>query len=215
MLVKSWMKTDPKVLKASDSLLQAKELMDTCRFRRVPVVDDDGKLVGIVSRHDIFTALPSVMDGSSVGSSMVAFDSAKISDIMTLNPLSYNVACPIEKVARDMMVHKFGGAPVVEKGKVVGIITETDVFAALVEVLGAERQGLRLDLFVAKTPREVYRVIKMFERYDVEVVAFAIHYDYSDTQHLITAKVFGQEYDELLDALREIEIQVHKISSAD
>lgn len=215
MLVKSWMKTNPKVLKASDSLQQAKELMDEYRFRRVPVVDDSGQLVGIVSKHDIIIALPSVMDGSSVGSSMVAFDSAKIGDIMTKNPVSFNVMTPLETVAKDMKKHKFGGAPVVENGQVVGIITETDIYAAFAEIMGAEMQGMRLELFISKSKRSLYRVIRIMERCDVEIVALAIHHDFSENQHLITVKVLGQEYEEVLDDLREEGIQVHRISYAD
>ncbi len=215
MLVKSWMKTNPKVLKASDSLQQAKELMDNYLFRRIPVVDDKGQLVGIVSKHDISSALPSVMDGSSVGSSMVAFDSARIGDIMTTNPVSYNVMTPLEAVAKDMMKHKFGGAPVVENGRVVGIITETDIYAAFAEAMGVDRQGMRMELLISKTPREFYSLIRLFERHDVEVMAISVHRDFSESQHLITAKVFGQDYDDLLDDLRDSGVHVQRIDSAE
>lgn len=210
--MKLWMKPDPVTVQETTSLVEAFELMNTNRFRRIPVVDEQHQLVGIVSKQDISNALPSVIDGSDQGVSKALFEAGTVADVMTRSPISVDSDTSLENLAQTMRKHKFGGAPVVEDGKLVGIITESDVFSAFMEALGADRPGLRLEVFVGKSSRDLYRLIDLFKRHNMELQTVTVHHDFSDRQHLVTIKVAGDDYEDLLDTMRDASIQIHRIS---
>lgn len=215
MIVKLWMKEDPVTVKANDFLVLAMELMKEHVIRRLPVVDEQAKLVGIISKQDIYNAMPSVIDGSELGSSTALFETTRVEDVMTKNPVCADALMPLEVLAQGMRKHKYGGTPVLEDGKLVGIITESDVFAAFMEIMGFDRSGYRLELIIGKSPRELYSVLDIFKRYDMRLQSFAIHEGFGVSQILVTTKVDGDEFDEMIESLRGAKIQIHRISEGE
>jgi acetoin utilization protein AcuB len=128
---------------------EALKLMRDKKFRRLPVVDGAGKVVGIVSERDLLHASPSPATSLSVWEVNYLLWKLKVSDIMTHNVLTINQNMPVEDAASLMVNHKIGGLPVVDDaGVIVGVITETDIFRAFVEMLGGGQPGLRLTVQV-------------------------------------------------------------------
>src|SRR5574338_667853 len=105
-------------------------------IRRAPVIKD-GKLVGIVSDKDLLNAYPSPVTSLSVWEINYLISKIKVSEVMTRKVITIKTDTPIEEAARIMVDNKFGGLPVVEEGRVVGIITETDLFKIFLELMGA------------------------------------------------------------------------------
>ena len=134
-LVKDWMSTDPILASPDTPLLEVQKLFREHRIRRVPIVDSHGKLLGIVSLHDVYEAKPSDATTLSIHEINYLIARLKISEIMTKNPIMVTPDTSMAEAARIMMEHKIGGLPVVENGKLVGILTETDVFRLVVEAL--------------------------------------------------------------------------------
>ena len=149
MLVKDRM-ASPAVTVAADAAFQeALKLMRDRKFRRLPVVDASGKLVGILSERDLLHASPSPATSLSVWEVNYLLWKLKVGDIMTHNVFTINQDAPLEEAAAMMVSYQIGGMPVVDdKGRVVGVITETDIFKAFVEMLGGQEKGLRLTLMV-------------------------------------------------------------------
>src|ERR1700675_335567 len=116
MLISTLMTYGAETVSSHDSLQTAATLMERGGFRRVPVVDGDS-LVGIVTDRDI---------RRHVG----YLDSTKITAAMTSDPKTVTPRMSVEDAARLMISHKIGGLPVVEDGKLVGILTTTDVLKA-------------------------------------------------------------------------------------
>lgn len=133
MLVRDHMSTDLVVLTPDDTLRRAKEMVREHGLRRFPVVEGE-KLVGIVTDRDIRQA--------DISSAVVQerryveyiLDRIQVRGIMTPNPVTVTPDTPLEKAARLILQHKIGGLPVVKEGKLVGIITETDLIRALMSV---------------------------------------------------------------------------------
>ena len=123
-----------------DALLR----MNKDRVRRYPVVDKRGKLVGIVSHSDLMNASPSDATTLSVWEANYLLSKIQVKDVMTKELITVGEDTLIEEAARIMATNKIGGLPVVTGGKLVGIITETDVFKVLLELLGARTPGVRL-----------------------------------------------------------------------
>ncbi len=123
MLISRLMTYKPTTVSSQDNLQTAATMMERGGFRRVPVVDGD-TLVGIISDRDV---------RRHVG----YLQSTKITAAMTPDPKTVTPKMSVEDAARLMISHKIGGLPVVEDGKLVGILTTTDVLKALLKVEAA------------------------------------------------------------------------------
>jgi len=136
-LVRDWMTPEPVCANPQMNLPEAHKLMKDHRIRRLPVVDRD-KLVGIVTRGDIRGAQPSEATSLSIYELNYLLGRLTLARIMTRDPVTIMPEATIGEAARLMLRHKIAGLPVVEGGRVVGILTESDVFRLLVEAWEAE-----------------------------------------------------------------------------
>jgi acetoin utilization protein AcuB len=127
----------------------ALKLMRDCQFRRLPVVGEEGKLVGIVSERDLLHAAPSPATSLSIWELTYLLSKIEVREIMTEDVIITTPDTPIEDAAHLMAANKVGGLPVVDEHNcVVGVITETDIFKTFVEMFAGRRSGLRLTLGV-------------------------------------------------------------------
>ena len=135
LLVKDWMTPDPITVEPDTTLPAAYHLMKLNQIRRLPVVDSQGRLVGIVTLGDIREARPKESATLSIWElhSMVA--GLQVQEFMSPQPITVTPDTPIREAAQLMLQHKVGGLPVVEEGRLVGIITDSDIFRLLVERL--------------------------------------------------------------------------------
>jgi CBS domain-containing protein len=132
-LVQEWMSTDVITISPDTSLPEAHQIMTTEEIRRLPVVDKDGKLVGIITIGDIRSAEPSSATSLSVWEMNYLLTNLKIEKIMTRNPRTIRVDATIGEAARTMLEYRVSGLPVVDDDhQVVGIITESDIFSMVV-----------------------------------------------------------------------------------
>ena len=156
MRVDKWMTPKVITLKATDSLSAAIHLMKEKKIRRIPVVNGDGKLVGIVSDRDLKDVSPSRATTLDIWELHYVLDKLKIGDIMTKKPVTVTPDTPIERAAQIMMDKRVEGLPVLDaKGNMVGILTEGDVFRALVEITGVGKGRLRVDLLIPDKPGSI------------------------------------------------------------
>lgn len=131
--VKDWMSRNPVLISPKTTLPQAYQLMKERRVRRLPVVNDDGQLVGIVALGDVREAAPSDATTLSIYELNYLLAQLTVDRIMTRDVLYVGPETPIREAARMMLDRKIGGLPVVEGGKVVGILTESDIFRMIVQ----------------------------------------------------------------------------------
>jgi acetoin utilization protein AcuB len=134
--VKEFMTPDPFTLEPEDSLMQALETMRLRGVRRIPIVLA-GMLVGLLVEGDLKRAEPSTLSQSQEDFQRV-MEGTAISRIMIQDPVTVTAATPLLEAARILHDTKYGSLPVVEDGRVVGIITDNDMLRALIEVLGRE-----------------------------------------------------------------------------
>ncbi len=148
MLVGERMTPRPITVTEETSLPEALELMRKEKIRRLPVLDKHGKLVGIVTELDLLRASPSPATTLSIYEIPYLLSKVKMRDIMTREVITVTEDTPIEEAARIMADNKIGGLPVMRDDKLVGIITETDIFKLMLELFGARQSGIRVTLSV-------------------------------------------------------------------
>jgi acetoin utilization protein AcuB len=135
MLIKDRMTRSPITAPPEMPMQEALKLMRERGIRRLPVVDKKGKLVGIVSDRDLLHASPSDATSLSVWELNYLLSKVTLKDVMTKNVITVTPETPVQEAARIMADKKIGGLPVVQAGIVVGVITETDLFRVLLELL--------------------------------------------------------------------------------
>ena len=135
MLIKDRMTKPPITAPPGMPIQEALKLMRERGIRRLPVVDKKGKLIGIVSDRDLLHASPSDATSLSVWELNYLISKVTLKDVMTKNVITVTPETPVQEAARIMAEKKIGGLPVVQSGKVIGVITETDLFRVLLELL--------------------------------------------------------------------------------
>ncbi len=136
--VRDWMTPNPITISPRTTLPEAHQIMKEKRIRRLPVVDENGHLVGIVTLGDIREASPSDATSLSIFELNYLLARLTVDKIMTRKVITVTPDTPVYEAARLMLEHKIGGLPVVENGRVVGIITESDIFKMVVRLAAEE-----------------------------------------------------------------------------
>lgn len=131
-LVSNWMTLDPVTIGPQVTLPEAQKLMQDRKIRRLPVIDR-GKLVGIVTLGDLRGAEPSDANTLSIFEAHYLLAKLTIEKIMTWEPITIRPDATVQQAAQIMLEHKIGGLPVVDNDKLVGIITESDIFRVLAQ----------------------------------------------------------------------------------
>lgn len=165
--------TSPAVTVTGDVPFQdALKLMQERRFRRLPVVDDKGRLVGIVAERDLLYASPSPATSLSVWELNYLLSKITLKGLMTKDVVTTTPDTTIEDAARLMVDTRVGGLPVVdEDNRPIGMITETDIFKTLVEMFAGGLPGVRLTLTVPRGKGVLARLAQAIFEMDGNIVS--------------------------------------------
>ncbi len=169
----------------------ALNLMKKEHIRRLPVVDKKGNLVAMVSESDLLHASPSDATSLDIYELNYLLSKITIKHIMTTDVITVAEDTPIEEAARIMADNKIGGLPVVLNNKVVGIITETDLFKVFLEMLGAREPGVRIAALVPDTPGELAQLTRSIFDKGGNILALGTFQGQSSENREITLKVSG------------------------
>ena len=147
MLVKELMTKVVKVVESEQSLLEIQELMLNNNLRRVPVVDKEGHLRGIITDGDVARATPSDASTLSRYEANYLLGKLKVKDLMTKAVITVKEVDGVEVAAYLMYKFKIGALPVVDdNNKVVGIIADTDLFKAFVDLMGYAQTSTKITI---------------------------------------------------------------------
>lgn len=172
MLVQNWMTTEVITVTPETSLLKIGKLMRDNSVRRLPVLDDKGYVVGIISDRDVRDASPSKATTLDMYEMHYLLAELKAKDIMTPRPFTVKPTDTVEKAAMLMLDNKFGGLPVVEEsGRLVGIISDQDVFKALVSITGVREGGIQLGIEIANQPGAMKPVFDLLRAHGARILS--------------------------------------------
>lgn len=178
MLIRDWMSSSPITAKPDTSIMKAAKLMKENHFKRLPVVDDDGRLVGIVSDRDIKEASPSKATTLDMHELYYLLSEIKVADIMTKKVLTVTSEDTVEKAAVIMLRENVGGLPVVDaNNKVVGVITDSDIFKVLASITGVMSGGLQFGFELSDVPGSLKNVLDDLKALDTRVLSILTNYD--------------------------------------
>ncbi len=151
MFVKEHMTQNPVTITPDTSVPEALHIMRENNVRRLPILDRRGKLVGIVSDKALLHASPSPATSLAVWEITELHAKLKVESVMSRDVVTVPEDTLLEEAARIMVDSEVGGLPVMRGDTLVGIITESDLFKVLLELLGGRRNGLRLTVSATGT----------------------------------------------------------------
>jgi acetoin utilization protein AcuB len=157
MLVKHLMTPDPIAIAPDQSVAEAGTLMTEKGVRHLPVMEGD-RLVGLVTRTSLAQALPGLGTGLTRFEHNYLTVNTKIREVMIRDPVLGTEDMAAEEAARVMNARRISSLVVVRDGVPVGIITDTNIFEAMLELLGARRKGVRLTVHLEARTGQLSRV---------------------------------------------------------
>jgi len=208
MLVGERMSRRPITITEDVGIEEALKIMRDNHIRRLPVLDKKGKLVGIVSDKDLLYASPSPATSLSIHELHYLLSKLTVKQVMSSPVITVTEYTPLEEAARIMVDNKIGGLPVMRNDKVVGIITETDMFKIFLEMLGARKEGVRLTMLVPEVKGVLADITGEIARLGGNIISLGTFYGEDPTNAEITVKVEGVSKDDLLKALEGIAIEI-------
>ena len=170
--------------------MEALKLMKKEKIRRTPVIDS-GKLIGIISDKDLLNASPSDATSLSVWEINYLLSQITVKEVMSKNVITVEESTPIEEVARIMADNKIGGVPVMRDGRVVGLITETDLFKLFLDLMGAREMGVRVTALVPEKKGELAAITQAIADAGGSFISFTQFSGEDQTNREVTFKVSG------------------------
>lgn len=211
MLVRDRMTPDPETMRAETSLRDALDLVRNRRFRHLPIVDQEGKLVGIVTEKDLVYAAPASTTALSVFEVNYILSRMTVGQVMKTSVVTVEPSLPIEEAARVMIDHRIGCLPVVEGGELVGIISDTDIFRVFVEGLGGGHSSLRITVVVPEEVGSLARVTGSVAALGGNIHSLGMFWGQRPADRVVAFRLEGVDRETAIEGLKADGIDVVQV----
>lgn len=207
MLVEEIMRQELVTISPEDSIHNALGKTKEHRIRHLLVVEEGttDKLVGIVSDRDLRDVTPSALlqcDDIDV------LKKTKIKDIMTAPVLTAHPLDGLDEVGLLMYQYRIGCLPVVKGGKLVGVLTETDILRTLVELVGTLEPGTTLEIQVPDRPGALADLTLAIKGYGVNLCSLLMRGGYEPNTRLVTAKLQTKQVSKIIEDIEKLGFKV-------
>jgi len=198
MLVIERMTTTPVTIAGNLTVTQALEVIERRNVHHLPVLNDRGALVGIITERDLLRA-----KGSEL-----------VDNLMERRVITVTEYTPLENAARIMADHKIGSLPVMRDGKLVGIITQTDLFKVFLELLGAREPGVRLTMLVPEERGILAKLTAEIAELGGNILALSTFMGEDPTNRIITVKVEHVSQEKLVAIMEAVGMEIVDVREA-
>jgi len=192
MLVVEGMTRNPVTITGTTTVGQALEIVEKHRLRHLPIVDEKEILVGIVSEKDLLRA---------------SFD-APVEEVMTKDVITVTEYTALEEAARIMVDRRISSLPVMRSGKLVGIVTETDLFQIFLELLAAREHGVRLTMLVPEEKGMLASVTNEIAAMGGNILALSTFMGEDPTNRMVTVKVADVPTEKLVAIMEALGMEI-------
>lgn len=206
MLVKTLMSHPVTTVREETMVGDALELIKKKNIRRLPVVDEEGRLIGLTTEWDLLKIFP-LKPNNSFETKLIS--RTPIKNLMRTDPMTVSPEETIESAAVTMQCNKIGCLPVVDRGKVVGLISLTDILTAFIDAMGLEKSSVRITIKFSKRMGFLAELIQLIDGMGIIVDNMVTINDE------IVLKIKDIKTEELLQTLKEEKYKVTHIAYID
>lgn len=202
------MTKDPVTITPDTPIPEAQAMMREKKIHRLPVVDKGGKLVGMVTAADLAHASAPKATTLDMYELHYLISKMRVDAVMATKVVTITEELPVEEAARIMDDNRIAGLPVLRGSKLIGIITESDLFRLFIELFGARHKGVRLTALLPEKPGELAAVASAIAAAGGNIISLATFEGEDASNHYCTLKVEGLARTKLLDALKPLVTKV-------
>ncbi len=189
MIIADRMKKNPATASPDMSISDASAKMKAEKVHRLPVLDDSKHLVGVISEKDILLAAPSPASTLSTYEINYLLSKLKVKNIMSRNPVTITKETTIEEAVKLMVDNDLSCLPVMEDGYLSGIVSKSDLFKILLEMLGAKHPGVRVEALVEDRVGVVSGLSDQFSTAGINIISLGTMEGPTETTRILTFKL--------------------------
>ncbi|MEA5079742.1 MAG: CBS and ACT domain-containing protein [Anaerolineaceae bacterium] len=217
MLVKERMTSPVLTISADVPVQDALAQMHKDKVRRYPVLDKHGKLIGIVTEGDLLNAKPSEATTLSVFEVNYLLSKITVERVMSTKVITAAEDTPIEEAAQILADNEISSLPIMRGNSLVGMITETDLFHILLEMMGSRTPGVRLTVEVLNKRGTLYELAGIINKLGGDLLGMAAILGSRAETRILTLRVQGVKLEDLRKAIEPavdsvIDIRETKVS---
>jgi len=215
MLVKNWMSKTVITIDTEDSIQDAMKLLKTHKIRMLPVIKK-GKLVGVITDRDIKRASASDATTLSVHELNYILSKIKVKDVVSNRLITVPYDYTIEETAEVLLNNKISGLPVVDHdGKIVGTITQSDIFREVISSAGVGRKGIQFAVQLKNKPGSIKEVADIIRGYNGRIASILSSYERApEDYHNVYIRTYDIDHSrltELIEILKEKTILLYVV----
>ncbi len=208
MIIERRMTRNPVTANPDMSVSDASALMKREKVHRLPVLDKDKKLVGIITEKDILYASPSPVSTLSIHEMAYLLSPLTVKKLMTRDVVTIDKNITVEEAARLMVDQDLSSLPVLENGKLIGIVSKSDLFKILLELFGARHYGVRLSFLVEDKPGTIAEITSLLASNNVDIIAMGTFMGTDSTNAVCTIKMQGVTMDKAIDLVKPMVLEI-------
>ena len=202
MRIRDFMTTNVVAVDEKTSIHDARKIMEAHKIRRLPVMKKD-KLIGLVTKHMLLEASPSPATSLSIHELHYLLAKMTVKEIMVKNPYTISPDMPAEEALQLGQEMGYGAFPVVEDGRLVGMVTESDIVRLMTRVLGVREMGKRIDIKASGAFGNMQRIMKILdERKTVLLSMMSLPPEHEDDDWLVVLRLKSEDAEPIANELK-------------
>ncbi len=207
-MVSNVMTRNPLYIHPEMSVPDARAFMKKEKVGRLPVLDKDNKLVGIVTERDLINASPSVATTLDMYELSYLLSKLKVEKVMQKKVITIDESVVVEEAARIMVDNSISALPVMRGDALVGIVSDGDLYRLFINLFGARQAGVRLTMYLPDRPGELQKVTHAVAEKEGNIISLVVCEGCDVTNKMCILKVGSIEKDVLLDAVKPFAIEI-------
>lgn len=209
MIIGRRMTLNPVTATPDMSVAEASALMKRERVHRLPVLDKERKLVGIITEKDILYASPSPVSTLSIHEMAYLLSELLVKKLMTKDVVTITKNTTVEEAARLMVDQDLSSLPVLDEGgKLIGIVSKSDLFKILLELFGARHWGVRISFLVEDKPGTIATITSLLAENEVDIISFGTFMGTDSSNAVCTIKMQGIDKNKAVDLIKPFVMEV-------
>lgn len=202
MIIERRMTRNPVTATPDMSIAEASNLMKQEKVHRLPVLDKEKRLVGIITEKDILYATPSPASSLSIHEMAYLLSKLTVKKLMSKNVVTITKDTTVEEAARMMVDQDLSSLPVLEGDRLIGIVTKSDMFKILLELFGARHFGVRVSFVVEDKPGTIAKISQALSEDGIDIITFGTFMGTDPTNAICTIKVQGAPISRVVELIK-------------
>ena len=207
MRIRDIMSTNVVAVDENTSIHDARRIMEAHKIRRLPVMKKD-KLVGLVTKYMLLEASPSPATSLSIHELHYLLAKMTVKDIMVKNPYTISPDMPPEDALQLGQEMGYGGFPVVEDGRLVGIVTESDIVRLMTRVLGVTKKGKRITIKASYKFGNMQRIMKILDEHKTVLLSLISLKEPEEEDYMIVLRLQSEDAEPIAKELKSAGLNV-------